>query len=100
MIVGCDRVAANGDVANKVGTYSHALAAAATRIPFVVAGPCSTIDAATAVGADILVEERSQDEVRGVGLWRTEPLELSLAGHAGVATRPSTSRRRRWSPRW
>jgi methylthioribose-1-phosphate isomerase len=80
VIVGCDRVAANGDVANKVGTYSHALAAAAAQIPFVVAGPCSTIDPATAVGADIVVEERSQDEVRAVGLWRSEPLELSLPG--------------------
>ena len=40
MVVGCDRVAANGDVANKVGTYAHALAAAAAGIPFVVAGPC------------------------------------------------------------
>jgi methylthioribose-1-phosphate isomerase len=80
VIVGCDRVAANGDVANKVGTYSHALAAAAAQIPFVVAGPCSTIDPAAAVGADIVVEERSEDEVRAVGLWRSEPLELSLPG--------------------
>ena len=44
VVVGCDRVAANGDVANKVGTYAHALAAGAAGIPFVVAGPCSTID--------------------------------------------------------
>jgi methylthioribose-1-phosphate isomerase len=80
VIVGCDRVAANGDVANKVGTYSHALAAAAAQIPFVVAGPCSTIDPAAASGADIVVEERSEDEVRAVGLWRSEPLELSLPG--------------------
>ena len=80
VIVGCDRVAANGDVANKVGTYSHALAAAAAQIPFVVAGPCSTIDPDTAVGTDIVVEERSHDEVRAVGLWRSEPLELSLPG--------------------
>ena len=50
VIVGCDRVAANGDVANKVGTYAHALAAAAARIPFVVAGPCSTIDPDAASG--------------------------------------------------
>ena len=44
VVVGCDRVAANGDVANKVGTYSHALAAHAAGVPFVVAGPTSTID--------------------------------------------------------
>ena len=44
VIVGCDRVAANGDVANKVGTYAHALAARAAGIPFIVAGPTSTID--------------------------------------------------------
>ena len=44
VVVGCDRVAANGDVANKVGTYAHALAARAAGVPFVVAGPTSTID--------------------------------------------------------
>ena len=64
MIVGCDRVAANGDVANKVGTYGLALAARAAGIPFVVAGPTSTIDFATATGADIAIEERDADEVR------------------------------------
>ena len=51
VIVGCDRVAANGDVANKVGTYGLALAARAATIPFVVAGPTSTIDLGTATGA-------------------------------------------------
>src|SRR6185312_2191328 len=64
VIVGCDRVAANGDVANKVGTYGLALAARAAGIPFVVAGPTSTIDAATPTGADIAIEERDPDEVR------------------------------------
>jgi methylthioribose-1-phosphate isomerase len=64
VVVGCDRVAANGDVANKVGTYGLALAAAAAGIPFVVAGPVSTIDAATADGASIVIEERAADEVR------------------------------------
>jgi methylthioribose-1-phosphate isomerase len=64
VIVGCDRVAANGDVANKVGTYGLALAAHAAGIPFVVAGPTSTIDAATPTGADITIEERDPDEVR------------------------------------
>jgi methylthioribose-1-phosphate isomerase len=64
VVVGCDRVAANGDVANKVGTYGHALAAAASGIPFVVAGPTSTIDPDCPSGADIVVEERDGEEVR------------------------------------
>jgi methylthioribose-1-phosphate isomerase len=67
VIVGCDRVAANGDVANKVGTYAHALAANAAGIPFVVAGPTSTIDAAIASGEEIEIEERDADEVRNAG---------------------------------
>jgi methylthioribose-1-phosphate isomerase len=67
VIVGCDRVAANGDVANKVGTYGLALAANAAGIPFVVAGPTSTIDLATPTGADIAIEERDPDEVRHAG---------------------------------
>jgi methylthioribose-1-phosphate isomerase len=66
VIVGCDRVAANGDVANKVGTYAHALAAAAAGIPFVVVGPCSTIDPETPDGAAIEIEQRDGDEVRGL----------------------------------
>ncbi len=64
VIVGCDRVAANGDVANKVGTYGLALAARAARIPFVVAGPTSTIDYDCPSGAEIAIEERDADEVR------------------------------------
>jgi len=73
VIVGCDRVAANGDVANKVGTYALALAAAAAGIPFVVAGPSSTIDRLTPSGAEIEIEERDPDEVR-----RLRELELTL----------------------
>ncbi len=64
VVVGCDRVAANGDVANKVGTYGLALAAKAAGIPFVVAGPSSTIDRDCPSGADIEIEERGPDEVR------------------------------------
>jgi len=64
VIVGCDRVAANGDVANKVGTYGLALAARAAGIPFVVAGPTSTIDAACSSAAQIEIEERDPEEVR------------------------------------
>jgi methylthioribose-1-phosphate isomerase len=64
VIVGCDRVAANGDVANKVGTYSLALAASAASIPFVVAGPTSTIDLDCPSGDRIVIEQRDPDEVR------------------------------------
>jgi len=63
VIVGADRVAANGDVANKIGTYGLALLAKAHGIPFYVAAPCSTIDLATATGAAIPIEERGRDEV-------------------------------------
>ena len=65
VIVGCDRVAANGDVANKVGTYGLALAAQAAGIPFVVAGPTSTIDPDCPDGTRIAIEERDPEEVRG-----------------------------------
>ena len=64
VIVGCDRVAANGDVANKVGTYGLALAARAAEIPVVVAGPTSTIDFDCPAGSQIVIEERDPDEVR------------------------------------
>jgi methylthioribose-1-phosphate isomerase len=64
VIVGCDRVAANGDVANKIGTYSLALAAQAAGIPFVVAGPTSTIDLDCPTGEEIVIEQRGEDEVR------------------------------------
>jgi len=66
VIVGCDRVAANGDVANKVGTYGLALACNAAGIPFVVAGPTSTVDYDTPTGAQIEIEERDPDEVRTI----------------------------------
>jgi methylthioribose-1-phosphate isomerase len=60
-------VAANGDVANKVGTYAHALAARAAGVPFVVAGPNSTIDMATGDGDAIVIEERDAGEVVAFG---------------------------------
>jgi S-methyl-5-thioribose-1-phosphate isomerase len=63
VVVGADRVAANGDVANKIGTYSLALAARRAGIPFVVSAPESTIDEATASGADIPLELRADEEV-------------------------------------
>ena len=73
VIVGADRIAANGDVANKVGTYGVALAAKTHGVPFYVAAPWSTIDIATAHGAAIEIEHRSADELGelppGVGAW-------------------------------
>ena len=63
IVVGADRVAANGDVANKIGTYPLALAAARAGIPFVVAAPESTLDPSTPDGAAIAIEERAPDEV-------------------------------------
>ena len=67
-------MAANGDVANKVGTYAHALAAAAAGIPFVVAGPTTTIDLACPSGAEIPIEERDPSEVSDVGGSAVAPL--------------------------
>ena len=65
IVVGTDRVAANGDVANKIGTYMVAVLAQRHNIPFYVACPLSTIDLSIASGADIPIEERSVDEVKG-----------------------------------
>ena len=64
VIVGADRIAANGDVANKVGTYLKALAAREAGVPFYVAAPRSTLDFACTSGDDIPIEERDGDEVR------------------------------------
>jgi methylthioribose-1-phosphate isomerase len=67
IFVGADRIAANGDVANKIGTYGLALAAKAHGVPFYVAAPSSTIDPATPNGSAIPIEEREPGEVTG---WR------------------------------
>jgi methylthioribose-1-phosphate isomerase len=63
VVVGADRIAANGDVANKIGTYGLALAARTAGIPFLVAAPESTLDAATPSGADIAIEQRPDEEI-------------------------------------
>jgi methylthioribose-1-phosphate isomerase len=63
VVVGADRIARSGDVANKIGTYSLAVLARHHGIPFYVAAPWSTVDLATASGADIPIEERDSDEV-------------------------------------
>jgi methylthioribose-1-phosphate isomerase len=66
-LVGCDRVARNGDVANKIGTYNLAVVARAHRVPFYVAAPTSTIDLETANGEQIEIEERGREEVSRMG---------------------------------
>jgi methylthioribose-1-phosphate isomerase len=63
VLVGADRIAANGDTANKIGTYPLALASHRQGVPFLVVAPTSTLDPATATGADIPVEERDPSEV-------------------------------------
>ena len=73
VVVGADRIAANGDVANKVGTYSVAVLAREHGIPFYVAAPLSTIDLATPDGSRIPIEERNDREVTHVGTTRLTP---------------------------
>ena len=73
VIVGCDRVAANGDFANKIGTYGLAILAAAHDVPFYVAAPFSTVDFATLDGSSIEIEQRSEREVTHIGATRTAP---------------------------
>jgi methylthioribose-1-phosphate isomerase len=73
VIVGADRIAANRDVANKIGTYPLALAAHAADVPFLVAAPESTFDSATPSGDDIPIEERAEAEVLSFGSARVAP---------------------------
>jgi methylthioribose-1-phosphate isomerase len=104
VIVGADRIAANGDTANKIGTYSLAILAKEHRIPFYVAAPLSTIDRSIANGGGIPIEERHEDEIRMIrGVW-TSPEEVdvynpafdvtphryikAIITEAGVAKRP------------
>ena len=67
VVVGSDRIAANSDVANKIGTYSLAVLANQHEVPFTVAAPWSSVDLRTRSGADIPIEERSRDEVASIG---------------------------------
>ena len=73
VVVGADRIAANGDVANKIGTYTVAVLAARHGVPLHVAAPLSTIDPATTTGAEIEIEERDGDEVTSVLGLRIAP---------------------------
>ena len=82
VVVGTDRVAANGDVANKIGTYMVAVLAKRHGIPFYVACPLSTIDLSIAQGQDIPIEERSSDEVLGFRDYRWAPEGVSVRNPA------------------
>ncbi len=70
VIVGADRIAANGDTANKIGTFTHAITAKYAGIPFYVVAPLSTFDTSIKSGAEIAIEQRPADEMRR---WRSEP---------------------------
>ena len=67
VVVGSDRVAANGDVANKIGTFTHAVLASAHEVPFTVAAPWSTVDLRCPTGLEIPIEERASSEVARIG---------------------------------
>ncbi len=82
VVVGADRIAANGDVANKVGTYTVAVLAREHRIPFYVAAPVSTVDLATADGRGIPIEERPAEEVTWVAGTRIAPEGVSVRNPA------------------
>jgi len=88
VIVGADRVAKNGDVANKIGTYMVAVLAARHEIPFYVAAPISTIDPETASGQDIPIEERNSEEVTSIAGQRFAPLGIS-ARHPAFDVTPA-----------
>ncbi len=78
VVVGCDRMAANGDFANKIGTYSVAVNAHHHGVPFYVALPCSTIDLTISDGSGIPIEERDKDEVRTLYGVQTAPAAVEV----------------------
>jgi methylthioribose-1-phosphate isomerase len=79
VVVGADRIAGNGDVANKIGTYSVAVLASANNIPFYVAAPISTLDLSLESGDQIPIEERSETEVTEVHGTRVAPHGIKIA---------------------
>ncbi len=84
MIVGADRIAANGDTANKIGTLEKAIAAREFNIPFYIAAPTSTIDTSCKTGKEIRIEQRSEDEVLyQTGLTRSGNIEEILVASPG-----------------
>jgi methylthioribose-1-phosphate isomerase len=82
VVVGADRIAANGDTANKIGTFGVALLARHFHIPFYVAAPLSTIDAATPDGSGIPIEQRPDREVTHVGETRLCPRDVPVFNYA------------------
>jgi methylthioribose-1-phosphate isomerase len=82
VVVGADRIAANGDTANKIGTYTVAVLAHEHNIPFYVAAPLSTIDLSTADGDQIPIEERDQREVTHFGTARVTPVGAGIRNPA------------------
>lgn len=82
VIVGADRISANGDVVNKIGTYGVAVLAYYHKIPFYVAAPQSTFDLSLETGKDIPIEERNPDEVRKIGEVWTAPKEVKVENPA------------------
>ena len=82
VVVGADRIAANGDAANKIGTYSVAILAREHGVPFYVAAPLSTIDRRTPSGEQIPIEERTPTEVTHVGATQITPDEVPVFNYA------------------
>jgi methylthioribose-1-phosphate isomerase len=82
VIVGADRIARNGDAANKIGTYSVAILARTHGIPFYVAAPISTLDLSLARGSEIPIEERAEEEVTQIGGRRVAPDGIHVANPA------------------
>jgi methylthioribose-1-phosphate isomerase len=82
VVVGADRIAANGDVANKIGTYSVAVLAKENGVPFYVAAPVSTLDMNTASGEGIPIEQRDPAEVTDVGSTRIAPIGIGVENPA------------------
>ena len=82
VVVGSDRIAANGDVANKIGTYMVAVLAKRHNIPFYVAAPLSTIDLMSATGDDIPIEERNSREITHVQDIQLAPEGISVSNYA------------------
>jgi methylthioribose-1-phosphate isomerase len=82
VIAGADRIAANGDTANKIGTYGLAVLARAHGLPFYVAAPASTIDLLLPAGDDIPIEERAAEEVTTFGGVRMAPDGIAAANPA------------------
>ncbi len=91
VITGADRIAANGDAANKIGTYEKAVLAKENNIPFYIAAPSSTIDLKCPSGDDIPIEERSQDEVLYVWGWsgKGKPEKVRIAPKHSTAKNPA-----------